>query len=348
MSDYVGQPAAEAARAVRRAGLRPGLDRSFDCEPQLTGLVVAQEPASGEQITRNGMVTLYVAAPGAQAKQDVQPGDPDRSSTGDTVQYAPAAADMPGVDQRRTRRKPGRGPGRESQTFEAAPEPSVGPTHEDICKAAPRTETQAERSEDPHPESVPAGTEQSGEEPAAPEHEPSYETLLAEEVFAGRTGDIAARGRTYPRNVRASSWQRALRWARRRAGFATCACAILAVWLTVALAAALRGGRAEGTGAGTLAQKTPAPHTTIAADQPALRDLRAIRRRAPTALRDATHTARRQRRATPEQARPSAVRASAPSTAAQPEAAPAPSVDAPPARSPAAQQAQSAGGPFSP
>jgi len=50
---------------VRRAGLCPGLDRSFGCEAELIGLVVAQEPAAGSDLARNGMVTLYVAAPGA-------------------------------------------------------------------------------------------------------------------------------------------------------------------------------------------------------------------------------------------------------------------------------------------
>ena len=64
VGDYVGQPAGEAAQAVRRGGLRPGLDRSFGCPAELTGLVVAQDPAAGSGLARNGMVTLYVAAPG--------------------------------------------------------------------------------------------------------------------------------------------------------------------------------------------------------------------------------------------------------------------------------------------
>ena len=65
VGEYVGQPAGDAAQAVRRAGLCPGLDRSFGCEPELIGLVVAQEPVAGSDLARNGMVTLYVAAPGS-------------------------------------------------------------------------------------------------------------------------------------------------------------------------------------------------------------------------------------------------------------------------------------------
>jgi hypothetical protein len=64
VGEYVGEVAADAAQAVRRAGLRPGLDRSFGCERDLIGLVVAQDPVTGGELVRNGMVTLYVAAPG--------------------------------------------------------------------------------------------------------------------------------------------------------------------------------------------------------------------------------------------------------------------------------------------
>lgn len=340
VSDHVGQPAAEAARAVRRAGLRPGLDRSFGCEPQLTGLVVAQEPASGEQIARNAMVTLYIAAPGAQVEQKVRRGDPERSSTDDTVQHSPAAPEMPGADQRRTRRKRSRDPGREDRTFPPAPEPSVGPSHGASWEAATHAETQADQSEDP--QSAVRSAEETVKAPELQEHEPSYETLLAEGVFAARSGEMAARARIHPHIVRASAWQRALKGAQRRPGFATYACAVLAVWLAVALAGALRGGRPEGGGAGTPAQKTAGPETTIAAR----RDPAAIRRRAPTALRPGTDTARPRGKATPEQARRPGARAAAASTAAQAQAAPVPTADAPPARAPAVQQ--SGGGPFSP
>ena len=54
VGEYVGQLAADAAQAVRRAGLKPGLDRSFGCEPELLGLVVAQDPVAGSDLARNG------------------------------------------------------------------------------------------------------------------------------------------------------------------------------------------------------------------------------------------------------------------------------------------------------
>lgn len=64
VGDYVGETAAGAARAIRRHGLRPALERSLGCEPELIGHVVAQDPAPGSELVRNAMMTLYVAAPG--------------------------------------------------------------------------------------------------------------------------------------------------------------------------------------------------------------------------------------------------------------------------------------------
>ncbi|HEU0251086.1 MAG TPA: PASTA domain-containing protein [Solirubrobacteraceae bacterium] len=91
VSDYVGQPASEAAQAVRRAGLRPGLDRSFGCPAELIGLVVAQEPTAGSDLARNGMVTLYVAAPGEDppgSTANAAPAD-DRQSEDELSGQAP-------------------------------------------------------------------------------------------------------------------------------------------------------------------------------------------------------------------------------------------------------------------
>jgi PASTA domain len=64
VADHVGEMAAEAAQAIRRAGLRPALERSFGCDPELVGQVVSQEPPAGGELARNAIVTLYVAAPG--------------------------------------------------------------------------------------------------------------------------------------------------------------------------------------------------------------------------------------------------------------------------------------------
>jgi hypothetical protein len=112
VGDYVGQPARDAAQAVRRAGLCPGLDRSFGCKAELIGLVVAQEPTGGSDLVRNGMVTLYVAAPGAE------PIDEEFAAS-ETVEVAPAPAPVASVlaeierpdtasrPKRTRRRKPG-------------------------------------------------------------------------------------------------------------------------------------------------------------------------------------------------------------------------------------------------
>ena len=112
VGEYVGQPAGDAAQGVRRAGLCPGLDRSFGCEAELIGLVVAQEPAAGSHLARNGMVTLYVAAPG------VGPMDEEPAAS-ETVDEAPAPATVTAVlaeiappnsacrPRRARRRKPG-------------------------------------------------------------------------------------------------------------------------------------------------------------------------------------------------------------------------------------------------
>jgi hypothetical protein len=67
VGDYVGAPAGEAAEAVRRAGLKPGLDRQVGYPAESVGRVVAQEPPAGETQQRGGIVTLYVAAPGPLA-----------------------------------------------------------------------------------------------------------------------------------------------------------------------------------------------------------------------------------------------------------------------------------------
>lgn len=63
VEDYVGSAAGDAARAVRRAGLRPGLDREPGHPPERIGLVVAQQPRPGETQQRGGILTLYVGAP---------------------------------------------------------------------------------------------------------------------------------------------------------------------------------------------------------------------------------------------------------------------------------------------
>jgi len=128
VGEYVGQAAGEAAQAVRRAGLRPSLDRSFGYAPDLVGSVVAQEPPAGSDLGRNGLVTLYVAAPGLAAPDgDGGDGLPElRDPVADALPPA-AASPSPRVEPRARRpRKPGRA-ARAPHVFETplAPVPPV-------------------------------------------------------------------------------------------------------------------------------------------------------------------------------------------------------------------------------
>ncbi len=74
MGDYVGHPAEQAGWLVRRLGLRPGMCRSFGCDPDQQGHVIAQHPAPGESTPRNTIVELYIgvaeAAPNDEAAAD--------------------------------------------------------------------------------------------------------------------------------------------------------------------------------------------------------------------------------------------------------------------------------------
>ncbi len=109
VGEYVGQPAGDAAQAVRRAGLRPGLDRSFGCAEELIGLVVAQEPAAGSSMARNGMVTLYVAAPGSEPMDEgtdaaqVESGGPEPAALAPVEAEQAEAASAPARVRRRKR-----------------------------------------------------------------------------------------------------------------------------------------------------------------------------------------------------------------------------------------------------
>jgi hypothetical protein len=102
VGDHLGQMAADAAQAVRRAGLRPGLERSFGCQPDLLGRVVAQDPAADTELTRNAMVTLYVAAPGPAQVGEDPAGHPHPSCEPD---MPPGVADAASGAERHVHRK---------------------------------------------------------------------------------------------------------------------------------------------------------------------------------------------------------------------------------------------------
>jgi hypothetical protein len=124
--DYVGQDAADAAVAVRRAGLRPGLERSFGCDPELLGQVVAQEPPAGNEVARNAMVTLYVAAPPARPAGEESPSPPadathiEPAPAADTQAATPDTHTALPTSRPRRRRKPGHAE-RQPRIFDSPP-----------------------------------------------------------------------------------------------------------------------------------------------------------------------------------------------------------------------------------
>jgi hypothetical protein len=255
VGEYVGQPAGDAAQAVRRAGLCPGLDRSFGCEAELIGLVVAQEPAAGSDLARNGMVTLYVAAPGAG------PMDEEPAAT-DAVDEAPEPATVTAVLA-------------ESEPPDAASRPRR------TRRRKPGLARQATRVVDPPPAPIALDGEPAEEVPLAPEcgspdgeldegrlEEQSDAELLQDDfvvhlddVLGGRTEGPPAWRRVYPRRRTFAALTRVggIRvWLGEHSLLAKAVGAALAVWILVGLASALDSQHA-GTPTASLASPSHRP-----------------------------------------------------------------------------------------
>lgn len=226
VGSYVGELAAEAAQAVRRSGLKPGLERTFGCAAELLGQVVAQEPASGSELARNGLVTLYVAAPGNHESADLP--ERERVNESSTLAHELAAPASERDASGPRPRKPGRS-ARRAQAVDAPP--------------APRPRRSKERGElvkEPAPDaSVPLG--QRDEAPASSEPAPDLEQLVADELVIHAedlfAGSAARWRRGYPRRARGALRARAGAhpWLLRLAG------GLLALWLILAVASALGG-----------------------------------------------------------------------------------------------------------
>jgi len=249
VGEYVGQPAGDAAQAVRRAGLCPGLDRSFGCEAELIGLVVAQEPAAGSDLARNGMVTLYVAAPGS-GPMDEEPG------ASEAVNEAPAPSSVTSVlaeiepldaasSARRTRRrKPGLAR-QATRVFDPPPAP-IAPQRESTEEVLPAPEWGS-------PDGVypPAGAElDEGRLEERSETELLQDDFVVhlDDVLAGRTGGPPAWCRVYPRRWTFAALARGggVRvWLGEHSLLVKAVGAALAVWILVGLASALDGQHAR-------------------------------------------------------------------------------------------------------
>lgn len=111
-----GQRAGDAAQAVRCAGLKPGLDRQFECASELFGSVVAQEPTAGSEVARNGLVMLYVAAPGTGEETADRAEEPAPLTHGQEPSASRVSATTP-------RRRKSRSPARDPEHFQPAPPP---------------------------------------------------------------------------------------------------------------------------------------------------------------------------------------------------------------------------------
>lgn len=345
VGEYVGQPAGDAAQAVRRAGLCPGLDRSFGCEAELIGLVVAQEPAAGSDLARNGMVTLYVAAPGA-GLMDEEPAATEAVDEAPVTVTAvlaeiepPDAASRP---RRARRRKPG-------------------------------LARQATRVFDPPPAPIALEGEPAGEVPLAPEcgfpdgelHEGRLEeqsdaerlqddfVVHLDDVLGGRTEGPPAWRRVYPRRrtFAALTSVGGIRvWLGEHSLLAKAVGAALAVWILVGLASALDSQHA-GTPTASLASPSHRPtrtRTTQArppVSAPSAASARPTAR--PTQLRRAArhsevpHLDRERAPVIEAAAHPERMAVQAPAAAPPAPPAPASASAAPPAR-------QAQGGLFSP
>ncbi|HEX4836945.1 MAG TPA: PASTA domain-containing protein [Solirubrobacteraceae bacterium] len=350
VGEYVGQRAAQAAQAVRRAGLRPGMNRSFGCDPELVGLVIAQEPASGSELARNGLVTLYVAAPGADPDQEAldapaaaeldqphdAPSEPVEAVLGE-VQESP---EQPRV---RRRRKPGHAG---SAPVSVGTPPAPSPPGSEIHGGAWEQELLARAPEDglsadfelPVPRSGQALHEGSPQEAGGEEF-----VVHADDVFAGRTEP--AWRRVYPRSPlrtrRLGAWRS---WFAGRPFVVKAAGVLVAVWAVVALTSMLAGSTGSTHHASAVAgleRQHPIQQASVPAPRtPARGRARHVHRHAVLLAHD------RQ----PARARRVFVRAERvrPRTVIAPRAVEAPAVSAPAPPTPAPVREQSQGGLFSP
>lgn len=349
VGEYVGALAADAAQAVRRAGLRPGLDRSFGCAPELIGQVVAQEPSVGSDLARNGLVTLYVAAPGAAKAGDsaAAPAAPEGPATGPPTlahESAERASPLgPGAHRRRKPRRAARTPG----NFD--PPPAPVPSGDDGSGEAQMQDAEPNDTQEWDREGGLASASSEAQEPHGELTDgPTHEEFVvhADDLFAGRAGGSSPGWRrVYPRRVSPGL--------RARLGehpwLVRTALALLALWIVVGVASALAGHPARPHRSSP--QRQSAEHTrthAIRASNPST-----PRRTTPHVAPSSTSApASVRRRAAPKRRRSRRVSvtsvATRPARVSAPAAAPAAATPSPASPPPEPAHAQSQGGLFSP
>jgi len=363
VGDYTGQRAGDAAQAVRRAGLRPGLERSFGCDPSLLGLIVSQEPAAGSALARNGMVTLHVAAPGNPGATDegtpVEP-TPGPAEPLPTSQAASAPADvererepLDAAGVARRRRKPGLA-GRTRLDFDTPPAPRAPTPSEPVWEDSEAREAPVE----PDPAVEVDGWEFSEET----SEEDLFDGLTAEEfvvhvddVFAGRTGRWRPAHR--PRRARIGGRGRVSGRLAAHPWLAGCAAFAIGLWVLVAIFGALAGRHpalahrtsSRLTARAPIARTEPARRSPVERPAPRRREIaRPTIARRPTVLpRPRAHAPARRASAVRPVVRTPAPAASAP-VAPTPAAAGVPVQASEPAAPPPPPAEQQSGGQFSP
>jgi hypothetical protein len=347
VGDHVGHLAAQAAQAVRRAGLRPGLDRSFGCEAEQVGLVLAQDPPAGSELARNSMVKLYVAAPGPAPAPETSAPEAEMSLASATPVDSPAGPDWPARDTllpdsgARRARKPR--PGTEVRRQTPHPAPSMRAGEEPLARPAARQTPMLDVSETDPAASECEGLHDAacfGEEHPTQPHEPL--AARVEDLFSGHGDETPGWRRVYPRRPIAGTLRRMLRWLGSHRLPALAACALLSLWGGEAVARVLAGQHAPAP----VASVRPTPNP--AGQHPS----------GPAVLRagHGTHRARGRAQNTPiRRARATLITSSRARAARRESAAARPGSGVPPTPvgsaaepAPAADPQQSTGGPFSP
>lgn len=230
VGDHVGLSAAQAAQAIRRAGLRPGLERCLGYPEQQTGLVVEQDPPGGTELARNALVRIFVAAPGGSGQPDTQVAgsdiEPVEAPPPDGARQQDAGLGEDELETPPVEHGPARAAGCVEQSESTAPE---GPLEGSWVSGALDEPASCESGGSYGP----ADGEPAGYEPERP----------TEEQLLVRAGALFAANAA--RERRRWPWW-SLRWPlgglRGRSGLARAAWALLALWLLVALVTAVIGG----------------------------------------------------------------------------------------------------------
>ena len=266
VGDYLGVPAADAARAVRRLGLRPGLDRQFGGGPETIGLVLAQDPDAGGGAQRGAMVTLYVSAPTVAVEEPEQEPEQEQGQEPQPRSDAPEAQRSPAATGRATSTRARR----KRRERPAAP-----------TRCEPRA--QAIPAEGPAPPSVPAAhqrsqgpdSDQAGQ--SAEHTDPAWDQLplAMRDVFGSQAPGLSHRSR-YPHKPLRLRVRGGWAWLKTHPALALFALVLLALSVSGTLAPGHNANRR--TPEATTASAAPARRTRVGSGPRADRAKRSRRR----------------------------------------------------------------------